>query len=154
MVGPSAGGNKACVRTAPLPPTSLLLIYTSSVLSSLRSPSLHKVFPLALYQPASLVLNKISRCDLRASGLASSRWGLFFIEPPSGEVHPSNPYLTVWPSGLRRWLQAPVRKGVGSNPTAVICASLSTSTAQLLPRSERRAKPLSDSLAEWSKALA
>ena len=27
---------------------------------------------------------------------------------------------TVWPSGLRRWLKAPVRKGVGSNPTAVI----------------------------------
>ena len=26
---------------------------------------------------------------------------------------------TVWPSGLRRWLQAPGRKGVGSNPTAV-----------------------------------
>ena len=26
---------------------------------------------------------------------------------------------TVWPSGLRRWLQAPVRKGVGSSPTAV-----------------------------------
>ena len=30
---------------------------------------------------------------------------------------------TVWPSGLRRWLQAPVRKGVGSNPTAVNAAS-------------------------------
>ena len=30
--------------------------------------------------------------------------------------------MTVWPSGLRRWLQAPVRKGVGSNPTAVINA--------------------------------
>ena len=29
---------------------------------------------------------------------------------------------TVWPSGLRRWLKAPVRKGVGSNPTAVIRA--------------------------------
>ena len=28
-------------------------------------------------------------------------------------------FKTVWPSGLRRWLQAPVRKGVGSNPTAV-----------------------------------
>ena len=28
--------------------------------------------------------------------------------------------MTVWPSGLRRWLQAPGRKGVGSNPTAVI----------------------------------
>ncbi len=26
---------------------------------------------------------------------------------------------TIRPSGLRRWLQAPVRKGVGSNPTAV-----------------------------------
>ena len=26
---------------------------------------------------------------------------------------------TVWPSGLRRWLQVEVRKGVGSNPTAV-----------------------------------
>ena len=29
-------------------------------------------------------------------------------------------FKTVWPSGLRRWLQAPVRKGVGSNPTAVM----------------------------------
>ena len=29
---------------------------------------------------------------------------------------------TVWPSGLRRWLKAPVRKGVGTNPTAVILA--------------------------------
>ena len=27
--------------------------------------------------------------------------------------------MTVWPSGLRRWIKAPVRKGVGSNPTAV-----------------------------------
>ena len=26
---------------------------------------------------------------------------------------------TVWPSGLRHWLQVPVRKGVGSNPTVV-----------------------------------
>ena len=33
--------------------------------------------------------------------------------------HFSNQNMTVWPSGLRRWLQAPVRKGVGSNPTAV-----------------------------------
>ena len=30
-------------------------------------------------------------------------------------------FKTVWPSGLRRWLKAPVRKGVSSNPTAVIC---------------------------------
>ena len=28
-------------------------------------------------------------------------------------------YVTIWPSGLRSWLQAPVRNGVGSNPTAV-----------------------------------
>ena len=27
--------------------------------------------------------------------------------------------MTAWPSGLRRWLKAPVRKGVGSNPAAV-----------------------------------
>ena len=32
--------------------------------------------------------------------------------------------MTVWPSGLRRWLQAPVRKGVGSNPTAVNISAL------------------------------
>ena len=32
--------------------------------------------------------------------------------------------MTVLPSGLRRWLQAPVRKGVGSNPTAVTKADL------------------------------
>ena len=32
-------------------------------------------------------------------------------------------FKTVWPSGLRRWLQAPVRKGVGSNPTAVMLVS-------------------------------
>ena len=36
----------------------------------------------------------------------------------SGRLAPVN--KTVWPSGLRCWLQAPVRKGVGSNPTAVI----------------------------------
>ena len=27
--------------------------------------------------------------------------------------------MTLWPSGLRRWLKAPFRKGVGSNPTGV-----------------------------------
>ena len=27
--------------------------------------------------------------------------------------------MTIWPSGLRRWLKAPFRKGVGSNPTGV-----------------------------------
>ena len=31
------------------------------------------------------------------------------------------PPLTVWPNGLRRWLQAPVRQGAGSSPAAVIC---------------------------------
>ena len=31
-------------------------------------------------------------------------------------------FRTLWPSGLRRWLKAPVRKGVGSNPTGVTCA--------------------------------
>ena len=40
---------------------------------------------------------------------------------------------TVWPSGPRRWLQAPVRKGVGSNPATVI------SPAGLLASVARRA---------------
>jgi hypothetical protein len=31
---------------------------------------------------------------------------------------------TLWPSGLRRWLKAPFRKGVGSNPTGVISFGL------------------------------
>ena len=38
------------------------------------------------------------------------RWG----------CQPLETVKTVWPSGLRRWLKAPFRKGVGSNPTAVI----------------------------------
>jgi hypothetical protein len=38
------------------------------------------------------------------------RWG----------CQPLETVKTVWPSGLRRWLRAPFRKGVGSNPTAVI----------------------------------
>ena len=44
---------------------------------------------------------------------------------------------TVWPSGLRRWLQAPVRKGVGSNPTAVTCVGGTPAQAMsyLLPLS-------------------
>ena len=29
---------------------------------------------------------------------------------------------TLWPSGPRRWLKAPFRKGVGSNPTGVAFA--------------------------------
>ena len=42
-----------------------------------------------------------------------------------------SPFLpeTLWPSGLRRWLKAPVRKGVGSNPTAVKNSNGSTTMA-------------------------
>ena len=29
---------------------------------------------------------------------------------------------TLWPSGLRRWLKGPFRKGVGLNPTGAIYA--------------------------------
>ena len=32
--------------------------------------------------------------------------------------------MTVWPSGLRRCVKAAVRKGVGSNPTAVTFQSM------------------------------
>ena len=40
-------------------------------------------------------------------------------------------FKTVWPSGLRRWLKAPFRKGVGSNPTAVISLMYSSCQASL-----------------------
>ena len=43
---------------------------------------------------------------------------------------------TVWPSGLRRWLQAPVCKGVGSNPTAVTCEA---APSALAPRTRNAA---------------
>ena len=33
---------------------------------------------------------------------------------------------TLWPSGLRRWLKAPFRKGVGSSPTGVTYGHLWT----------------------------
>ena len=58
--------------------------------------------------------------------------------PPSRPPAPLDLYLTVWPSGLRRWLQAPVRKGVGSNPTAVICAN--PASLQPRARSQRNAR--------------
>ena len=37
---------------------------------------------------------------------------------------------TIWPSGLRRWLKTPVRKGMGSNPTAVTDVFFSCSWCQ------------------------
>ena len=63
---------------------------------------------------------------------------------------------TVWPSGLRRWLQAPVRKGVGSNPTAVTlrCACSVIAGAELVRGPAKQRGCCRDSLAEWSKALA
>ena len=36
---------------------------------------------------------------------------------------PTHQGMTVWPSGLRRWLKAPFRKGVGSKPTAANAAA-------------------------------
>ena len=42
------------------------------------------------------------------------------------------PVMTVWPSGLRRWLKAPFRKGVGSNPTAVTFKMGATAKASLM----------------------
>ena len=40
-------------------------------------------------------------------------------------------FTTIWPSGLRRWLKAPFRKGVGSNPTVV---------TSVMQREEKRGK--------------
>ena len=60
----------------------------------------------------------------------------------------------------RRWLQAPARKGVGSNPTAVTSTCVPYGSARCCPSrcAQRvfavRRRISSDSLAEWSKALA
>ena len=47
------------------------------------------------------------------------------------EPEPRLPASTVWPIGLRRWLKAPLRKGAGSNPTAVIFTKLLISQTYL-----------------------
>ena len=70
--------------------------------------------------------------------------------------------MTVWPSGLRRWLKAPFRKGVGSNPTAVKWrpAKLTDSLRRYAcilhkvtdTRSPELCLLLKGSLAEWTKA--
>ena len=68
-----------------------------------------------------------------------------------------SPTKTVWPSGLWRWLQAPVRKGVGSNPTAVIVLSfrfgLPVGKPAEAPRtlSGSRARRFSRAWARWHR---
>ena len=52
--------------------------------------------------------------------------------------------MTAWPSGLRRQLKALVRKGVGSNPTAVSFAPASYVVLDLCRRYFQNAKPTSD----------
>ena len=93
-------------------------------------------------------------CQLRPSTMSSSNWpAQFGVEKRvSGQrflcsAHslpiqllrrsyalPEGKNMTVWPSGLRRWLQAPVRKGAGSNLTAV--SSLQQSCAAVSPTTE------------------
>ena len=94
------------------------------------------------------VVNRVPACTIGpttggAAGMAAQRAprggrGKFFVLKPlvrcfrpgfdgferrmgvSRSASPARGFsaMTVWPSGLRRWLKAPVRKGVGSNPTA------------------------------------
>ena len=63
---------------------------------------------------------------------------------------------TLWPSGLRRWLKAPFRKGVGSNPTGVIFHCLPPAPFDAARRAPRRAgRPThthSHALSEWHPA--
>ena len=61
-------------------------------------------------------------CARRTRGSALARLHALFAAPLLHCGDCSNVSKTVWPSGLRRWLKAPVHKGVGSNPTAVTCA--------------------------------
>ena len=63
---------------------------------------------------------------------------LFFCVERSACFAAATTNATAWPSGLRRQLKALVRKGVGSNPTAVIF-SLSVTLANVRDL-ERRTK--------------
>ena len=56
----------------------------------------------------------------------------------------------AWPSGLRRCVKAAVRKGVGSNPTAVSVGCIEDCA---LGCGDAAAAGRHDSVAEWSKAL-
>ena len=103
-----------------------------------RLPTLPVPFPLpARYVHPPPVLRRtlprhlarvdFGRSDLRACAEASeTQWrcptSIKLSQPPAGFIAfcaAAAIAKTVWPSGLRRWLQAPVRKGVGSSPTAV-----------------------------------
>ena len=62
-----------------------------------------------------LVRDVASRVDIRRA-ISDAASVIVFFSHCSTDF---NVLKTVWPSGLRRWLKAPVRKGVGSNPAAV-----------------------------------
>ena len=62
---------------------------------------------------------RASRGRLRPAPLRSPNVHCRRALPTLFSLHPGS-HATAWPSGLRRQLKALVRKGVGSNPTAVI----------------------------------
>ena len=76
----------------------------------------------------------------------------FFV---GSEIWLASSTRTVWPSGLRRWLQAPVRKGVGSNPTAVtlFLSKKENRGVLLLTIWYRKKKLTADSCGVWAYAL-
>ena len=53
---------------------------------------------------------------IRRTRAQAHKLALFSLELKDAEAADAR---TVWQSGLRRWLQAPIRKDVCSNPTAV-----------------------------------
>ena len=61
----------------------------------------------------------LARVTKRLRGRPVTRRLQARIQAWSGYVANEITAATIWPSGLRRWLKAPFRKGVGSNPTAV-----------------------------------
>ncbi len=98
-------------------------------------------------------MGKLRRCAEDAAsggehGGAAPNKSCFFEHRAAGLVADySRVSKTVWPSGLRRWLKAPVRKGVGSNPTAVITKSASGVQVSSLPQSQRGGLPACSSMA-------
>ena len=99
--------------------------------------STHSV--VASYKPSMLVTGaRFPVCAFFARRFGSRRSACRAVQQSKQENAKENGELylllkTVWPSGLRRWLKAPVRKGVGSNPTAVISKRQQSTISKKLP---------------------
>ena len=66
-----------------------------------------------------LTLQGAARCPMASESLKVARSAYGSSSSATTKDTGDMASMTLWPSGLRRWLKAPFRQGVGSNPTGV-----------------------------------